>query len=861
MPASASLTGPEVRNFPTKTQLDAFAIARQHTIRKDLPGPTFLEGMLQGNGDVGVCAMVRPDALGIHIGKNDCWDIRVSGYKDEDILPFPELLELWHRASEEAKKQGHPGMVYLEETIPFLREYTQRADASYSRKWPRPWPCGTVWLNWDLQHITPLRYALDPSNGLFTLDLNCSEMDGSSRKVQLAAFVDWETGLASISTDGPVRLESIVYSPNVDGYQATAFDAGHHEERPDLLPLPETKVVAGSEFAEFSNFQTFLAIGPTDDLPSPPKSDLDRNYSLLGRVAGKWSVATARAQKDVSLAPEGAQILRLDVAVTTPRDVLLSKLEKGAGSNMAPLPIAQTHVYAADELDTASYARQMLDRQAAVNFNIRQQASEAQWRDYWLHSAVKIENPELERIWYLNSYFLACCLKVNKVAPGAFGNWSTGDIGTAWHGDYHLDYNCQQVYWGVFSSNHPDMHQPYIELCENLLAMSEKFARDKFQMPGACFPLSSYPVPSQVIPYPVPPWAYQISMTPWAVQSMWWHYLYTQDQDELRRVYPVLRSAAQFIAAYVKKGPDGRFHVIPTVSSENWGFTADFRLNKDCILDLALIQFLMDAVVNASTILGVNEAERSLWREIGQNLAPYPSAKGASGEVWLDVVDAPTDFIYNVPVTLAPVFPGEQVGIGSGDAYKVACRTAREVRLEGGNDLVYQPLIRARLGILDLDWFIREVRYCSLPNGVANDRVRQSGGRYAQSTDFDFMMQMGVWCENFALPAVLNECMMQSYSGTIRLFPNTTNLGPARFENLRAVGAFLISAEFDGQAVTECTLMSEKGCPVRIVTPWARRELRVIRMRDNRNEPAHAEGDVWVFETEAGESYKLTFPF
>jgi hypothetical protein len=27
------------------------------------------------------------------------------------------------------------------------------------------------------------------------------------------------------------------------------------------------------------------------------------------------------------------------------------------------------------------------------------------------------------------------------------------------------------------------------------------------------------------------------------------------------------------------------------------------------------------------------------------------------------------------------------------------------VRLEGGNDLVWQPLVRARLGMLDLNWF------------------------------------------------------------------------------------------------------------------------------------------------------------
>ena len=73
----------------------------------------------------------------------------------------------------------------------------------------------------------------------------------------------------------------------------------------------------------------------------------------------------------------------------------------------------------------------------------------------------------------------------------------------------------------------------------------------------------------------------------------------------------------------------------------------------------------------------------------------------------------PAEYVYNVPVTLAPVFPGEQVGLGSlPGLLEMARRTARTVRLEGGNDLVWQPLVRARLGMLDLDWFKREVRYC-----------------------------------------------------------------------------------------------------------------------------------------------------
>jgi hypothetical protein len=129
-----------------------------------------------------------------------------------------------------------------------------------------------------------------------------------------------------------------------------------------------------------------------------------------------------------------------------------------------------------------------------------------------------------------------------------------------------MNYNTQQVFWGVFSSNHVDQHVPYVELVENLLPVSERYAREKFGLPGAYFPHSAYPVPSRVVAYPAPPWGYEICETPWVVQSLWWQYLYTLDKDYLRRVYPMLRAATEFLAAYLKEGDDGKFHVIPTVS-------------------------------------------------------------------------------------------------------------------------------------------------------------------------------------------------------------------------------------------------------------------------------------------------------
>jgi hypothetical protein len=98
---------------------------------------------------------------------------------------------------------------------------------------------------------------------------------------------------------------------------------------------------------------------------------------------------------------------------------------------------------------------------------------------------------------------------------------------------------------------------------------------------------------------------------------------------------------------------------------------------------------------------------------------------------------------------------------------------------------------------------------------------------------------------------------MQSYTDVIRLFPNTHKLGPARFQNLRAVGAFLVSAVFDGKTVSELTLLSEKGATVRLVNPWPQVGVRAIRMRDNQPVPVAAKGDIIEFPTTAGERYQI----
>src|SRR5258708_35500453 len=103
-------------------------------------------------------------------------------------------------------------MQYQETRVPFFREYSEKVASSYDgKKWPRPWSCGTIWINWDPRWVEPSQHTLDLATGLFTLTLKCTYVENETSRVQLFVFVDWETGLISASTLQALQSRSLGY--------------------------------------------------------------------------------------------------------------------------------------------------------------------------------------------------------------------------------------------------------------------------------------------------------------------------------------------------------------------------------------------------------------------------------------------------------------------------------------------------------------------------------------------------------------------------------------------------------------------------------------------------------------------------
>ena len=73
---------------------------------------------------------------------------------------------------------------------------------------------------------------------------------------------------------------------------------------------------------------------------------------------------------------------------------------------------------------------------------------------------------------------------------------------------------------------------------------------------------------------------------------------------------------------------------------------------------------------------------------------------------------------------------------------------------------------------------------------------------------------------NFAFASGIQEMLLQSHTGTIRIFPALPEeWKDVSFEGLRAMGAFLVYAQMEGGEITRVRIYSEKGGMLKIARP------------------------------------------
>jgi hypothetical protein len=795
----------------TNFQVDFAGYFSQHELLFRRPAANWLYGGLIGNGDL-TANVFEPGSLEWGIGKLDVWDSRFDRQKFPFIShdEFRDLVDRkqWKKLSRidifEGRAQQQDGFV--------LNEGRSALPVFCTKGPPNAKPCG--WLR-----------------------IKNSELDFTKKSLRFEKRLSLYNGcLTSTVRQGKRRFES-----------DTFVDA-----RRNVLVIR----------------------GRSEGIRTPFVIELRRHQDIFMETAPLLYEKKGQLYVDYTF-PDGFRYV-LAMAVRGPGYELTNNQDSLALEMSEPgdFEVYITVATSRESDDAYAAARRSLSRAVTRGHAELYEEHTAWWHEFWQQSFIDIGDKFLENLWYFQLYLLASCSR-STLPPTLFSPWHLDDF-QKWHGDYHGNVNIQMVYWPIFTSNHIELGKPYFDFYRSLLPRAKTEARKIYGMRGAKFPGATSPGGEELASL----WfRYQMHINAWYMEAYWWHWLYTRDRRFLKNVsYDVIREIALFFVDFVSRDEHGKYCIFPSNSPEQGEWWI-----KDPTIDVALVKELFEGAIETSRVLGRDERLRKKWQHILENLSDYPN----DGNVYLDYDKAPCDSPLRHPALMAPVFPAGQVGADGPDDLSALARNTFENILERGerkkegfpldmptwNDDMSWPwlaCIAARLQQADkCSSYLYDLGLLPhlRPNGLfsldsftpdVHDKYvdREYASLYEDPEGFP--MLEGTLNSGMGLMTAINEMILQSYDGCIRVFPALPKKksGEARFANLRAVGAFLVSSEIRKGVVQYIAIDSQAGGRCRIVNPWAQEEVTVTDLATKKSTRLDS-GGVLEFSTTRNHVYRI----
>jgi alpha-L-fucosidase 2 len=563
-----------------------------------------------------------------------------------------------------------------------------------------------------------------------------------------------------------------------------------------------------------------------------------------------------------------------------PTHIVLAMRTIGAtGRNFALKPSEKVYVVisACTNHESPDYAQTAFQnaRQASVkSIKTLQKDNNAWWKNFWDESLVEIGDTTVEKYYYGSQYLLASCSRNKNFPPGLWGNTLTMDATfEAWEGDYHSNYNHEAPWWGSYSSNHIALTEVYDQPILDYIPEGRKHARQFLNADGVYYPLgigpkgfctSMYPLTSEKMMkyYHVPDtnieggymFGGQRNNGAFLTANMFMRFYSTYDTAYARKVYPYLKEIANFWEGFLHY-EDGRYVVRNDNHAElgAWWGNRPWRryLKSEDInpsMTLGMLRMFFKGMKDVCGFLNIDNDNQGKWSDILTKLSPIPTDE-KDGIIRIKYCEGGNSWgIEQKPgldgwqMSWGLVYPSGSSGIYTDSVF------ARIIRGEVSRWDWKNPSITIISGLhtanrvgYDPTFIYNKMNETIRNLALPNLWIAHGGG--------------GV--ETLAsIPSLINEMLLQSYEGLIRVFPNWLPGKDAKFSTLRAYGAFLISSEKKNNEVTYVEIISEKGRDCIILNPWNSGKVEITT--EGPGKIAFDEKDNRIiFKTEAGKKYLL----
>ncbi|MBI2302045.1 MAG: hypothetical protein HYU66_24335, partial [Armatimonadetes bacterium] len=696
------------------------------------------DGPLLGNGDLSVSVYQSRDRLIYRLGKGDVWDRRLD--TSDDPKP-PTIAEIAHGIRDEGWKCGPYGggevvALHGTDSPARMKELCSGAPPSYKRRpYPCPKPVGELCL--QLPSDAPglnVRHELTLEVGI--LRTTCTWPTGVVARI--TAFIPpapnvlvvrwsvepWDETTRQGHQYPPVwpslyrwrdpGIREFAEQFHADSRHGAFFTMAEGTSTP--LPPPTVRTLAGRAVVE----QTF---------PAEPTFPAGFRYLMAPYVPAEWHA------EGVDMRALGEARLRFSAVPAT----VTGWIAVGVPTESDP---------GGAEAEVARLNERLADPQA---IDALEQSTRASAAEFWSRSAVSVDDPVIENLWYATLHARRCTNLVGKPPPGLFLPSTVRDY-SHWHGDWHTNYNYQQPFWADFAANQLALGDAYFTGMDYMLQAGRLIAERYYGTRGAFIQLTNYPIKAVDDPLGAVPMGRMAYMTGWCASPYWWRYRVTLDRDWLAKVgYPALKDLALFYLDFLKQGEDGLYHVFPSNQGED-GFSGDPKDYTDRAQVMRHTRYCLQVAALASEVLGVDEDLRAQWRDRLEHCAGDDGRPPAKYEGVRKLFhDAnPPEFGDAVPYA-APVSdanggtwpkPGEWLDEWYAGQYPVVAMSV----LRAGQ---FDPA-RGYAGLR------RIAQRWGHPNGLV---WAMSVADYGHS---------GAWTETLGIAAPLQEMMLQSFGGVLR---------------------------------------------------------------------------------------------
>lgn len=427
------------------------------------------------------------------------------------------------------------------------------------------------------------------------------------------------------------------------------------------------------------------------------------------------------------------------------------------------------------------------------------------------------DDPQLSALFFqFGRYLLISSSRPGSQPANPQGIWNDS-LNPAWGCHYTANINVEMNYWPTEVCNLSECLEPLSGIIKDWSETGAHNARIHY---GARGWVQNYTSDIWRVTSPIGMGYFTTWNTAgvWCCSHLWEHYLFHEDKQFLRRVYPLMKGATQFFLDTLQEHPKYKWLVTcPSNSPENWYKVGanpkgwDGELFKKGLItticagptiDMQLLRYLFDSCIKAAEILGLDQEFREEVRQARQRLAPNQIGRLGQLQEWLDDWDDPADQHRHFS-HMWGMYPGNEISIQKTPELAKAARKSLVMRGEGGTGfgMTWQMCLWARMFEGDI------------AHRLFRNLIRQNTHPNLFSNCYEVLQVDG----SFGCTAGIAEMLIQSHSGEIHLLPALPKAwSEGKVTGLCARGGFEVDITWKDGKLTGAMIRSKLDNPCKV---------------------------------------------